>query len=109
MKDNYSWLDDLLADIETENESYADLDDYGKFLVDRAKQTIISQIEIEKLRARIDEGKKLWGHAREHTITDIQLIEHQTGGQVDFVEAVDTKYFEQRQKQLQEKLKELEK
>ena len=55
MKDNYSWLDDLLASVDDllRREGWKNLNE--------EKQTIISQIEIEKLRARIDELKALEG------------------------------------------------
>jgi hypothetical protein len=55
--------------------------------------------------ARIKEIKKTWGHAREHTLTDIEMIMHQTGGKVDFIEAVDTKYLEKRLAALEEEKK----
>jgi len=58
MKDNYSWLDSALDNIVVVNGQ--DYDAYAiTETVDLAKQTIISQIEIEKLRARIDECQ-LW-------------------------------------------------
>jgi len=57
MKDNYSWLDRLLdiyrRDIfESINKSYNPKETNSSKL--GAKQTLISQIEIEKLRAKID-------------------------------------------------------
>ena len=60
MKDNYSWLDDCL---DTALEEYtlevvdpiaADGVEERTVIRNKAKQTIISQIEIEKLRARIE-------------------------------------------------------
>lgn len=64
-----------------------------------ATQSILDILD----KARADEIKKIWGHAREHTITDIEMISHHTNGQVDFIEAVETKYLEERLKELGDK------
>ena len=59
MEDNYSWLDSAFEQgCEAKDqlrgaESASDFR-YGDELLNQAKQTIISQIEIEKLRARIE-------------------------------------------------------
>lgn len=81
MKDNYNWLDSLMDAIFFKS-NLAKVE---------AKQTIISQIEIEKLRARIDEddyhlGNLSHGEARSYSVQKIR----------------------ERIEQLQEKLKELE-
>ena len=90
MKDNYSWLDDVLdkhADfmIGSQGVYYSG----GKDTLTRgeAKSVILHQIEIEKLRARIDEMHK---YAQRGTDSEIP-------------------YFNQRLADLTEKLKELEK
>ena len=74
MKDNYSWLDETLNNLYFGYKyDYVDTDPKRNtggvsrlrikktvsVTVDQAKQTIISQIEIEKLRARIDSLKTL--------------------------------------------------
>ncbi len=48
------------------------------------------------IEARVDEVKKAWGHAREYSLTDIEMIMHQSGGKVDFIESVSTDYLEKR-------------
>ena len=96
MKDNYSWLDSFLEEFRLDvidhfNEGGGNLQQTKT----DAKQTIISQIEIEKLRARIEETTlwyKEWGYGKDR-IGD--------GSWED--------YFEYRTTTLQEKLKELEK
>jgi hypothetical protein len=62
------------------------------------------QINALITKARIDEVKKIWGHAREHTITGIEMIMHHSKGQIDFIEAVDTKHLEKRLIELEENL-----
>ena len=64
----------------------------------------IRQINSLITKARIDEVKKIWGHAREHTINDIEMIMHHSKGQIDFIEAVDTKHLENRLIELEGKL-----
>jgi hypothetical protein len=73
------------------------------FTLDQAKQQIIDLINREVVAARIDEVKKVWGHAREHTLTDIEMIMHRSGGKVDFIEAVDTQYLEIRLAELNQR------
>lgn len=53
MKDNYSWLDDLMGWYERDGETWQPKNwEMSEDLnVTNVKQTIISQIEIEKLRA----------------------------------------------------------
>lgn len=48
------------------------------------------------LEARIDELKQMLSHAREHTITDIEMVMHHSGNTIDFIEGVDTRHFETR-------------
>ena len=72
MKDNYSWLDDTFNDSEctgyTCNHETASK---HYIVIDEDKQTIISQIEIEKLRARIDERKNVaLDNYNGHTFSD---------------------------------------
>lgn len=62
--------------------------------IQEAKAALETLITQRCREARIDEVKKIWSHAREHTITDIEMIEHHTG--LDFIEAVDTKHLEDR-------------
>ena len=68
--------------------------------VREAKQAIQSKVDEMVRLARVDEVKKIWGHAREHTIADIEMIQHHSNGQIDFIEAVDTKHLESRLAQL---------
>lgn len=58
----------------------------------------IAKAKINRLivEARRQEVESLMYEAREHTITDIEMIQHQTRGKVDFIEAVETKYFAKR-------------
>lgn len=49
------------------------------------------------------ELKKLWSYAREHTITDIEMVAHHSGNTIDFIEAVDVRHFEERLATLQAK------
>jgi hypothetical protein len=46
--------------------------------------------------ARRQEVESLVYKAKEHTITDIEMIQHHTRGKVDFIEAVETIYFAKR-------------
>ena len=91
MKDNYSWLDSLILE----------LGHYDQFDIDhkhpdylRERKILANQIEIEKLRARIEETTlwyKEWGNGKDR-IGD--------GSWED--------YYEYRLSHLTEKLKELE-
>ena len=58
MKDNYSWLDDCLGDYNG-YDFCGEKNCNGQLKANELKRTIISQIEIEKLRARIDSLKTL--------------------------------------------------
>ena len=68
MKDNYSWLDDLMGWYERDGETWQPKSwEMSEDLnVTNVKQTIISQIEIEKLRARIEELQNLGMGAGEY-------------------------------------------
>lgn len=65
-------------------------------VIPRPKSEVRRRLTLLLLEAREDEVKTIWGHAREHTITDIEMIAHHTDGKVDFIEAVDTKHLEAR-------------
>ena len=56
MKDNYSWLDDCLGDYNG-YDFCGEKNCNGQLKANELKRTIISQIEIEKLRARITEAE----------------------------------------------------
>lgn len=58
-----------------------------------AIEQLISRAETE---ARIDELEKMLGNAYEHSITDLEMVSHQTNGQIDFVEAVETEHIQRR-------------
>ena len=98
MKDNYSWLDDVLDKyIPSTNIMYENQPTNRKL----AKQTIISQIQIEKLSAKIEETEmlrdKIWAflHVLPATMGDKQAI-----NSIDYE-------FEEELTHLTEKLKEL--
>ena len=105
MKDNYSWLDTLLWELAHEYDRY-----YGGSEVEDSKQTIISQIEIEKLRANIELLEKL--KARELPRLTLKDYTEMGGnpeqdGQADLAENI-IDCIDEEIAQLQEKLKETE-
>jgi hypothetical protein len=70
------------------------VEEYGTTPQSETLDKILALITQRCIEARIEEVKKIWSYAREHTITDIEMIEHHTG--LDFIEAVDTKHLEDR-------------
>ena len=104
MKDNYSWLDEVLFKIRTTREVEHNDNQWSTefvYSLEESKQAIISQIEIEKLRARIEETEmlrdKIWAflHVLPATMGDKQAI-----NSIDYE-------FEEELTHLTEKLKEL--
>ena len=62
MKDNYSWLDSLMGTVFAKIPDHDLNEEFIQWVVD----TLTNQIEIEKLRARIDEIDNLLNNSVEH-------------------------------------------
>jgi hypothetical protein len=97
MKDNYSWLNDLMGWYERDGETWQPKSwEMSEDLnVTNVKQTIISQIEIEKLRA---EGFELLNMPFNDNRFDFEWLHEHWAKRIDNIEA-----------DLTEKLKESEK
>ena len=124
MKDNYSWLDEIFDNFIDGNPPFASTawKVEAKAMLDYLKpqviQTIISQIEIEKLRARIEALEQLVVAGDKNiTLTDIYgddwrnnygYNETQVRDAANHLKGKFTKVVEKRIADLQEKLKELE-
>lgn len=71
------------------------------FWVDEEIMQLISAYTTNKIILELEE---MLSHAREHTITDIEMVMHHSGNTIDFIEGVDTRHFENRLAELRKTL-----
>lgn len=70
----------------------------------RARHKAKAAINAYTTNKIIEELENMLGHAREHTITDIEMVMHHSGNTIDFIEGVDTRHFENRLAELKGRL-----
>lgn len=98
MADKYDGeLDEILDAMQ----GYIDDDEIQLKVKQEAKAKLSALLRRVEIETRVDELKKMWGNAREHTITDIEMVMRHSGNTIDFIEGVDTRHFENRMSELQ--------